>query len=164
MTSTMRFDKWENSLGTDALVASSSGYINQPNKPIISGQIGSSGSFTGPQLVPFDDFWVQRGITYNSSTRRFTVPVSGIYRIVMNPFFINTQVNSRMLIGVNNDSPNLTTHRGHAYRESGTYDTASLNSVVSLNANDYVCFYLYAGGIYNASVDRFNQFSIEMIA
>lgn len=149
--------------GTTNISLSANG-VSLDNKPIISGQIGTIGSFNATQLVPFDDFWVQRGITYNASTRRFTVPVAGIYRIVMNPFFISGQAGARIYIGVNTDTPGGSTHKGHAYRESATYDTVSLNSVVSLSANDYICFSLVAGGIYNATSDRFNQFSIERIA
>lgn len=70
---------------------------------------------------------------------------------------------SRVLIGVNNAAPAQTTHYGHAYRESTTYDTVCLNSVVSLNANDWIVFYLYSGTIYNSGSDKFNQFSIELI-
>ena len=162
MTSTMRFDRWQNSLGVDNLVVSSAGYINEPNKPIISGQVGSSGSFAN-QKIPFDDFWVQRGITYNSTTRRFTVPISGIYRITMNPFTQTNTGANRVKIGINDDSPTNANHRGMCYKSSSNHETMSLNSVVSLNANDYIVFVI-EGTLYNATNDRFNQFTIEMIA
>ncbi len=140
--------------------------LNLPGQPIISGQIG--GAMTnpaGPQILAFDDFWVSRGITYNSGTRRFTVPVAGVYRITINPFF-NTGVGSgRVLVGVNTDAPTLLTHRGECYREAALYDTGCIDSVVQLNANDYIVFYLYAGTLYNQPAsDRFTQFSIVKIA
>jgi hypothetical protein len=133
------------------------------NKPIISGQIGSFGIITQGQLVPFDDFWVQRGITYNSSTRRFTVPVAGIYRITFNPFTGQT-AGYRLFVGVNTDTPDAVTHRGHCYTDTAIYTTLNINSVVQLNANDYIVFRQNSGSIYNASSDRFNQFTIERIA
>jgi hypothetical protein len=40
----------------------------------------------------------------------------------------------------------------------------SLDSVVSLSANDYVVFFLAAPALYDNSGDRFNQFTIERIA
>lgn len=163
MTSTMRFDKLQNTLGADVATMTTSGYMNQPNKPIMSGQIGTTGTFSAAQKIPFDDFWVQRGITYSSSTRRFTVPVAGIYRITMNPF-TNPTAGTRVMIGINNDAPTTDNHRGHCYAGDAAHQTMSLNSVVSLNANDYIVFYLYAGTLYNASSDRFSQFTIEMIA
>jgi hypothetical protein len=41
MASVMRFDKWENNLGTSAIEVDSLGRISQPQKPIMSGQMGS---------------------------------------------------------------------------------------------------------------------------
>ena len=136
------------------LTSTSTGYMNEPTKPIISGQIGGArGSLTIAQLVPFDEFWVQRGITYNSTTRRFTVPVT-----------LAGTSGTRLYIGVNTDTPGGTTHRGHCYAGDGSHQTMSLDSVVSLNANDYIVFYLAAPALYDNASDRFNQFTIEMIA
>lgn len=163
MASIMRLDTIQSTTGNNAITINSNGVVNMQNKPIISGQIGSFSSFNGPTKVPFDDFWVQRGITYNSSTRRFTVPVTGIYRITMNPFFETGTGAARLFIGINDDAPNSVNHKGHAYREAATYDTVCIDSVVSLNASDYIVFYLNSGRIYNSTGDRFNQFSIEMI-
>jgi microcystin-dependent protein len=135
------------------------------SRPIISGQVGSSGPFAGAQKVPFDDFFVSgRGITYNSANRRFTVPTAGVYRIIMNPFTSNTGGAFRIFIGINNDAPNTLNHRGHAYRQAQDHQTLSLNSVISLSANDFVVFYVAEGVMYNNPGDRFNQFSIEMIS
>jgi hypothetical protein len=142
---------------------STSGFTLE-NKPIISGQVGTTATFAGDQLVPFDEFWVQRGITYNSSTRRFTVPVAGIYRITMNPFTSPASAGFRLLVGINTDSPTIETHRGHCYKANAEHDTLSINSIVSLNANDYIVFRLLAGHMYNIPADRFNQFTIERIA
>jgi hypothetical protein len=149
--------------GTQNITLSSNG-LGLDNKPIISGQVGTSGSFGAAQKVPFDDFWVQRGITYDPSTRRFTVPIAGVYRITMNPFSNPAGGALRVMIGINNDAPGSGDHRGMCYKQNSEHDTLSLNSVVSLNAGDYIVYYLSAGQIYNASGDRFNQFSIERIA
>lgn len=146
-------------------ISLSSNGISMDNKPIISGQIGGArGNLTMAQIIPFDEFWVQRGITYNSTTRRFTVPVSGIYRITMNPFTLSGTSGVRLYIGINTDTPGGTTHRGHCYAGDASYQTMSLDSVVSLSANDYIVFYLAAPALYDNSGDRFNQFTIERIA
>jgi hypothetical protein len=164
MTSILRTDKIQNTSSVDAITIHSTGAINFGLKPIIAGQIGTFASFSAINKIPFDDFWVQRGITYDSSTRRFTVPVSGIYRITMNPFSNSQSAVFRVLIGVNTDSPNAANHRGHCYKDATVgHTTLSLDSVVSLNANDYIVFYLLEGNLYNLTQDRFNQFSIEMI-
>lgn len=143
-----------------------SGVVNLPNKPIISGQIGTAAtSPSAPMIIPFNEFWVSRGISYNSSTRRFTVSTSGTYRITMNPFKISDGGNAtRVYIGINTDSPGSNTHYGHTYTNVAAYNTMNLNTIVNLNSNDYIVFYLSQGTLYNQSTDRFNQFSIEMIA
>tara|TARA_R110000823_G_scaffold42976_18_gene112281 strand:+ start:9011 stop:11767 length:2757 start_codon:yes stop_codon:yes gene_type:complete len=149
---------------TERMRITEAGTVSMPYQPVISGARGSLGAVIGAQVIAFDQFYTQVGITYNTSTKRFTVPVAGIYRITMNPFFHTTYGASRVLIGVNTDSPSAANNRGHAYRETATYDTGSLNSVVSLAANDYVVFYLNSGGLYDASGDRFNNFTIAKIA
>lgn len=134
--------------------------------PMISGQIGNtpSASLTAGTIIPFDNFWVDNGkITYNASTKRFYVTVTGEYRITFNPFFITGVANGRILIGINTDTPTPTTHFGHAYRESATYDTGCIDSLVTLNAGDYIVFFIQAGQLYNTSTDKFNQFSIQYI-
>jgi hypothetical protein len=149
--------------GTQNITLSSNG-LGLDNKPIISGQIGSFSTLTSSQKIPFDDFWVQRGITYDSGNRRFIVPVAGVYRISMNPFTHNTGGPYRIAIGVNNDAPTSVNHRGLCYKNNSEHDTLSLNSVVSLSAGDFIVFYIISGQIYNATNDRFNQFTIERIA
>ena len=149
--------------GVERMQIDASGRVTTPYQPIISGQIGSTGNVVGPQLIPFNDFWVSRGITYSSSTRRFTVPVGGCYRITLNPFFLTNVAAARVLVGVNSDAPTTTSHYGHCYRADPTYDTGCINSVVTLSANDYITFYVQQGTLYNAYSDRFTQFSIELI-
>ena len=154
----------QNSASTDLFSVNKDGVVKKPVQPIIAGQMGTNATLSAAAKVPFDDFWVnQGGIVYNNSTRRFTVPVAGVYRIAMNPF-TSPVAGTRILIGINNDAPDTGTgHRGHAYGGDAQHQTMSLNSIVSLSANDYIVFYLYAGTLYNASNDRFNQFSIELI-
>jgi hypothetical protein len=142
------------------------GYVFKDKQPVIAGQVGStqSAGLASNQLIPFDDFWVSRGITYNSTTRRFTVPVAGVYRITMNPFFITGVGNSRVLVGINTDSPTPAAHKGSTYRQSAEYATGCINSIVTLAANDYVTFCIYQGQLYNGGAsDAFNQFTIELI-
>ncbi len=164
MASTLRFDTWQNAVGTVSASVNNNGYINYPAKPIISGQMGTVTTFAAAQKIAFDEFWVQRGITYNSSTRRFTVPQDGIYRITLAAFADPGYSSYRILIGINNDTPGTSNHKGMIYSNINAHQSLSLNSVVQLAAQDYIVFYLSEGELYNQPGDRFNQFSIEMIA
>jgi hypothetical protein len=134
------------------------------NPIIISGQVGSQTSVSVGK-IPFGEIWVNiGGISYNSATRRFTVPQAGTYRITMNPFKASSVATARVLIGINTDTPTPSAHRGHTYASGGVYSTMSINSVVNLSANDYIVFYLLEGELFNATIDMFNQFTIERIA
>ncbi len=135
------------------------------NPIIISGQVGSQTNVSVGK-IPFGEIWVNiGGISYNPTTRRFTVPQSGTYRITMNPFKNQVSATARVLVGINTDAPTPSTHRGHTYANGGgVYSTMSINSVVNLSANDYIVFYLFEGELWNSTSDRFNQFTIERIA
>jgi hypothetical protein len=140
--------------------------LNGGPVPMISGQIGTTGSasLTVGTKVPFDTFWVNNGgITYDATNRRFYVGATGEYRITFNPFFITAVASCRVLVGINNDAPTQANHFGSAYRESATYDTGCIDSLVTLNKGDYIVFYIQQGQLYNAVGDQFNQFTIQYI-
>ena len=142
-----------------------SGHITNHRQPIISGTMGTAMTApTSDTLLSFNDFFVNRGITFNSTTKRFTVPTAGVYSIMLTPFVYGSQGPHRILIGVNTDTPLYTNHRGHFYTNQTTYDSGALHSVVDLAANDYIIFRLIAGKLYNQSNDKFNEFSICKIA
>ncbi len=144
----------------------SSGHVTTSNQPIISGTIGTALTHpTGDQLVSFNSFFVSRGITFNSSTKRFTVPTAGVYSIMMTPFTYGGSGPHRVFIGVNTDAPLYATNRGHFYdNDTTSYASGALHGVVDLAANDYIVFRLHSGKLYNQSSDRFNEFSICKIA
>ena len=146
------------------LTAHLSGVDNLFSIPVISGQIGSIASPVAAQKLAFDDFWTSNAITWDAANRRFYITKAGKYMITFNPFFKNGVANCRVLIGKNNDAPTASNHYGHAYRESATYDTGAIISIVPMDVNDYFVIYLFSGSLYNATGDRFNQFSIMWIS
>ena len=130
---------------------------------VLSGRVGSFGVQTG--IIAFDEFWVnQGGIAYNVNTKNFTIPSDGIYRISFDPVVSNSTSNySRILLGKNTVTPSSSNNIGQAYSGSEWYNMMSINSVVHLNTNDYIVFYIESGSLYNTTGDRFNQFSIIKI-
>ena len=124
------------------------------NVPMISMRLTSS---KGTGLITWDSTIVQQGITYSSSTKRFTVPSSGKYKINFNGFKGAAYGTGRLLIGLNTDTPNATTNIGHIYSDdSNAYDTLVTEVIVSLSANDYFTFYMLEGGLYSTTGDQFN--------
>ena len=154
--------------GSERMRIDSAGRISMPHKAVISGRMGSAMTDpVGPIQLKFNLFYTNTGgISYDSSNGRFTVPVAGKYRVTMNPFKkIGTAYpNCRVLIGKNNSTPMVTNHFGHCYASGSDYNTLCLNSVIAMEAGDFIVFYLQVGSLYNKSSDQFNDFSIEMIA
>ena len=143
-----------------------SGSSTSEIKAIISGQIGAASTDpTAPQVLAFGDFWTNQGVRYDVTTKRFYIMYDGVYRITMNPFFYTGITSTRVLVGINTDAPDLLNHKGDTFQGTSTYDTGCINSIIELNAGDYVVFYLREGKLYNKpGTDLFNQFSIEKIA
>lgn len=151
---------------TKQMEITENGHVTKPNQPMIAGTMGTAQTHpTNDTLLSFNVFFVNRGITFNSSTKRFTVPTAGVYSIMLTPFvFGGSHGPHRVLVGLNTDTPTVTTHKGHFYTNQDHYDSGALHSVVDLAANDYIVFRLSNGKLYNQSSDRFNEFSICKIA
>lgn len=140
-----------------------SGRIKMPNQPIVCMRLTSS---KGVGLISWDEYMLNGGISYNATTRRFTVPVAGRYRINFNGFKAASVTTSRLLIGLNTDSPSsgATANIGHIYSDdSNGYDTFCIDVIVSLAANDFFTFNLVEGGLYSAPNDAFNFMNAHLI-
>ena len=162
MASIIGVETLQHTNGTTAATIDSSGVINQPAKPIMSGRMGTQVSMGGSQAIKFTEFFVdQGGITYNASTGAFTVPKDGVYRICLNGF---TSASAGTRIGIYVNGTATSDRYGHAYGGDSSHEMAPLNSVLELNANDYFYYWVVVGSVHNASGDRFNEFSIELIA
>ena len=70
--------------GTTAITIDSSGRVTEPAKPYLfaqnaGGQNVTPSGFTG--VIPYDNILGNSGISLNTSTFKFTVPVTGLYNI-----------------------------------------------------------------------------------
>lgn len=152
-----------NSAFADGLRVDQGGRVTLPYQPMISMRLTSS---KGTGLISWDEYMVNQGITYNSTTRRFTVPVTGNYRINFNGFKGAAYGTSRLLIGRNTDSAQgaLANNIGHIYSDDvNGYDTFCIDVIVSLAANDYFTFNLVEGGLYSAPNDAFNFMNAHLL-
>lgn len=148
--------------GTDAMTIDSSGRLRQPAKPIIAGRMGGVTTVTASAAIKFDEFFVdQGGITYTTSNGKFTVPVDGIYRLTLNALTNNT-AGTRVRLYVNGTG--ASNIYGHTYSGDSDHQHLAINSVLDLNANDFIYFWCENGAVYSQPTDKFTEFSIEMIA
>ena len=81
----IKTDSIKNQAGTSAMTIDSSGRMSQPNIPFLicncsgySGNVTPSG-FTG--LIPWQSVISSRGISLDTSTNLWTVPITGLYLI-----------------------------------------------------------------------------------
>ena len=87
MTSVLKVDNIQNSSGTSALSIDSSGRVTQPAKPAFSAHgddwfsLSSANSWI--KISGFDTERFDIGGNYNTSNQEFTVPVDGIYMVVL---------------------------------------------------------------------------------
>ena len=84
MASTLKVQNIAHTDGTTGLSVDSAGRVTKPQIPFLicknqSGANITPSSYNG--VVPYDTILSSRGITLNTSTYRFTVPINGIYNV-----------------------------------------------------------------------------------
>ena len=65
---------------TDGLLVNSSGQVTLPKIPYALVNVGTTTGITPQADVPFDTVLSSQGISWNTSTYQFTVPVNGLYQ------------------------------------------------------------------------------------
>jgi hypothetical protein len=140
---------------TERMRIDTAGSVQMPFVPCSSRRL-TSANVSAAQLIPWDTAITENRITYNTSTRRFTVPTAGRYRISFSGFKLNTAAAARVILGINTDTPDSTNNAGHTYTNGTTYLVLSFDVIVNLQANDYFTFRLTEGTLYTQPGDRFN--------
>ena len=82
MASILNVDQINNAAGTGGLTIDSSGQVLLPAIPFMKMDVGSDTNVTGSSSgvpTPFKNVLSSRGITLNTSTYKFQVPVTGLY-------------------------------------------------------------------------------------
>lgn len=149
-------------VGANITAPISSTLLSYSSNPMIAGTHISGGNQTAPVLLGWANITVQQGgITYNSGTKRFTVPIAGFYQIQFACTKLPSQ-GGRINIGINTDAPTNVTAKATSYADtaSGTIPI-TVSQIVSLAANDYIVCFLDIGQVYgNVSDNAYQYFSI----
>jgi hypothetical protein len=148
---------------TERMRVDSAGRVTMPFQPAMCRRLAQVNDVAGDQLIPWDTEITSVGITYNTSTRRFTVPISGRYRISFSGFKSTSASTLRILLGVNSDSPVSSSNFGHTYSSVTGYDSVSFDVILNLSANDYFTFRLAEGILWARSNDQFNFMAAHLI-
>lgn len=81
MTGIIKVDTIQNNGGTTGLTIDSSGRVTQPALPYVMVNLSANATIntSGTTDVPYDTVLSSQGISWNTSTYQFTVPVAGLY-------------------------------------------------------------------------------------
>ena len=131
------------------------GRVTMPYQPAFSAVNGNHA--VSGDLV-FGNTSINRGNHYNTSNGRFTAPVAGAYAFMFYGMAENGNTNLRARIYINGASHPSGEHIGGvAYQASGTYQQMVLNTILDLNAGDYVNMHWQSS--YGSMHEWHNKFS-----
>ena len=158
----------------------SSGLVTAPRQTYVQGR-GSSGwsSFTQSwniQPMGTPSMSVNRGTAYNTTTKRFTAPVDGVYLVIGSWYIYHPAASSRAgqyvhpAITINgslvwNGGQQPYTIFGHNNSDGSTthMDGVNIAFTVYLSANDYVRQEVYSYSTNTQSYDQYHYFSYMLL-
>jgi len=133
---------------TAAFDIDASGRVTMPYQPSFSGRM-STGAYTiGPTgwiKIPVDTSIWNTGSNFNTSTNRFTAPVSGKYYVEHSvQLEQNNSITWAYLYPIVNGATGTVPLGGNFsdFTPTGTYYTTNYSAILDLSANDYVEWYV----------------------
>ena len=159
--STLKVNELQHNNGTSAVVINNSGQMTLPAIPFLRMQVSSTTSITlnsGKGTVPFNNVIDSRGITHNTSTYKFQVPVAGLYHFSGSVRFDNASSYLWWKIedgtGGSPQASALVLQNGN----SGSFITSSGSLVMPLSASTDYLIVMGDGGNTTANVQAAQTF------
>jgi hypothetical protein len=137
-TVTLKSTTIQHTNGTTALTIDSSGRVQKPNQPAFSAT-RTGGAFTNTGVGVFNTTYFNIGGHYNTSTGRFTAPITGTY-IMTCAGLPNATTGSVFMYIMKNGSI-----YGASIYVINPDESVAATSIMNLSVNDYVEIY-YNGG------------------
>lgn len=164
MASILNVDQINNAAGTTALSIDSSGLVKNPNVPAFMADMRGQGTVTGTGVLPFVNARLDNGNNYDTTAKKFTAPVNGIYCFNYGFLVRNAIVSSNIYV---NGSATASNRTGYCdaipSSGSGLEIMISGSEILNLTSGDYVqvyVSYLVGQDIYAEDISYFNGYLI----
>jgi len=142
--------------GTDAMTIDSSGRVLTPTRPSFYARVGTgSASYFTPGVAVFPTADVNIGSCYSTSTGKFTAPIAGTYYFSA---LMLSNVNTRLFFHLRKNNAVITGTYIETLSNSGEYQSAMSDCVITLAANDLVHVQLTTNDAYGSQYANFKGF------
>ena len=172
MASTLKVNTIAHSGGTNAMTIDSTGRILLPQLPIACVTLTTSNtqdgthpySTTGADIL-FDKITVNRGSVYNASNGQFTAPITGLYRLKYTFLADDSSAANVTYFQIYKNSVAWAEAGGASYTQAGatTYSVATNETLVSMNANEFLTVRLIGGEIYLDTIGIYHSVIFELV-
>ena len=180
MASTLKVDTIQNpSTGTTAITVDTTGRILTPARPSFRVHLAASGAWTdithgGNYAVVFDTEKYDIGGNFDTSTGRFTVPITGTYYFAARAYLHENQGTRWLTIAKGTTNPaageaaNFLAQWYDSTNTTGRNGIRQVDATAQLTAGDQVGVYLYqdadsVNGVYSENNTVFNSFEGYLI-
>ena len=132
------------------------GCVTMPYQPCFIGTHNNqyASNFTGGSIIPVNYAYTNIGNHFNTSTYTFTVPVSGIYEVIMSDIGTSTTDNAGIGIYVNGSV-------GTKYYMNSTRDKLNV-ALIYLTQNDAVTFRVVEGSCTLYGSSYYGRYQIRL--
>ena len=143
--------------GTDAMTIDSSGRVLTPQRPAFHASTNGSGSasYFTPGVVVFPHADVNVGSCYSTSTGKFTAPIAGTYYFSA---LMLSNINTRLFFHLRKNNSTINGTYIETVSNSGEYQSAMSDCVITLAANDLVHVQLTTNDAYGSQYCSFKGF------
>ena len=148
MSSILKVDTIQNTVGTTGLTIDNSGAILRPVLPY--GQASKGGIAQSPtnKIIIGTNVISGGGLTVDTTNHRMIVPIAGLYAIGFTQLTDSTSTNTEVHMRKNGNQISGSSSQTHA---GNSYATLSQHMVIELSANDYIEWWVAAGAVHNNS-------------